>query len=84
MVAKIGVEKAEDELISRVRDEGGGTTGFAAALPKMLAGVAVDMVFDSVSVHTTFRDKLAEAGVRNTYNCRVPHTWKRPQKSLYF
>ena len=30
---------------------------------KMLAGVAVDMVFDSVSVHTTFRDKLAEAGV---------------------
>ena len=30
---------------------------------KMLAGVAVDMVFDSVSVHTTFKDKLAEAGV---------------------
>ncbi|MBX9608369.1 MAG: Fe-S cluster assembly protein SufB [Gammaproteobacteria bacterium] len=29
----------------------------------MLAGVAVDAVFDSVSVHTTFRDKLAEAGV---------------------
>ena len=30
---------------------------------KMLAGIAVDVVFDSVSVHTTFRDKLAEAGV---------------------
>ena len=30
---------------------------------KMLAGVAVDAVFDSVSVHTTFRDKLAEVGV---------------------
>ncbi|MCZ6666277.1 MAG: Fe-S cluster assembly protein SufB [Gammaproteobacteria bacterium] len=30
---------------------------------KMLAGVAVDVVFDSVSVHTTFREKLAEAGV---------------------
>ena len=30
---------------------------------KMLAGVAVDMVFDSVSVHTTFKDKLAAAGV---------------------
>ena len=30
---------------------------------KMLAGVAVDAVFDSVSVHTTFKDKLAEAGV---------------------
>ena len=30
---------------------------------KMLAGIAVDVVFDSVSVHTTFRTKLAEAGV---------------------
>ncbi len=30
---------------------------------KMLAGVAVDAVFDSVSVATTFKDKLAEIGV---------------------
>ncbi len=30
---------------------------------QMLAGVAVDAVFDSVSVVTTFRDKLEEAGV---------------------
>ena len=30
---------------------------------KMLANVAVDAVFDSVSVATTFKDKLAEAGV---------------------
>src|ERR1700731_4845598 len=30
---------------------------------KMLAGVAVDAVFDSVSVATTFRAKLAEMGV---------------------
>ena len=30
---------------------------------KMLAGVAVDAVFDSVSVATTFREKLSEAGV---------------------
>ena len=29
---------------------------------KMLAGVAVDAVFDSVSVATTFKGKLAEAG----------------------
>jgi Fe-S cluster assembly protein SufB len=29
----------------------------------MLAGVAVDAVFDSVSITTTFKDKLAEAGV---------------------
>lgn len=30
---------------------------------QMLAGVAVDAVFDSVSVVTTFKDKLEEAGV---------------------
>ena len=30
---------------------------------QMLAGVAVDAVFDSVSVATTFREKLKEAGV---------------------
>ncbi|ASJ75789.1 Fe-S cluster assembly protein SufB [Granulosicoccus antarcticus] len=30
---------------------------------QMLAGVAVDLVFDSVSVVTTFREKLSEAGV---------------------
>jgi Fe-S cluster assembly protein SufB len=30
---------------------------------KMFAGVAVDAVFDSVSVATTFREKLAEMGV---------------------
>jgi Fe-S cluster assembly protein SufB len=30
---------------------------------KMLSGVAVDAVFDSVSVATTFKEKLAEAGV---------------------
>src|SRR5690625_7992155 len=29
----------------------------------MLAGVAVDAVFDSVSVFTSFKEKLAEAGV---------------------
>lgn len=30
---------------------------------KQLAGVAVDAVFDSVSIFTTFKEKLAEAGV---------------------
>src|SRR5690606_29879472 len=29
----------------------------------ILAGVAVDAVFDSVSVHTSFREKLAEVGI---------------------
>ncbi len=30
---------------------------------KILAGVAVDVVFDSVSVHTTFKDMLKEHGI---------------------
>ncbi|MEM1417483.1 MAG: Fe-S cluster assembly protein SufB, partial [Myxococcota bacterium] len=30
---------------------------------EVLAGVAVDMVFDSVSVHTSYKERLAEAGV---------------------
>ena len=30
---------------------------------EMLAGVAVDAVFDSVSVATTFRDRLAKVGI---------------------
>ena len=30
---------------------------------KLLAGVAVDAVFDSVSVATTFKDKLADLGI---------------------
>lgn len=37
--------------------------GIPLSEQKMLAGVAVDAVFDSVSVATTFKEKLAEAGV---------------------
>ncbi len=37
--------------------------GIPLAEQKLLAGVAVDAVFDSVSVATTFQEKLAEAGV---------------------
>ncbi len=39
------------------------TPGLPLPEHKMLAGVAVDAVFDSVSVVTTFKEKLAEAGV---------------------
>ena len=39
------------------------TLGIPLAEQKMLAGVAVDAVFDSVSVATTFKAKLAEMGV---------------------
>ncbi len=37
--------------------------GIPLSEQKMLAGVAVDAVFDSVSVATTFKQKLTEAGV---------------------
>lgn len=37
--------------------------GIPLSEQKMLAGVAVDAVFDSVSITTTFKEKLAEAGV---------------------
>jgi Fe-S cluster assembly protein SufB len=37
--------------------------GIPLAEQERLAGVAVDVVFDSVSVATTFREKLKEAGV---------------------
>jgi Fe-S cluster assembly protein SufB len=37
--------------------------GISLEEQKRLSGVAVDAVFDSVSVATTFKDKLAEAGV---------------------
>ncbi|MEW8496933.1 MAG: Fe-S cluster assembly protein SufB, partial [Candidatus Thiodiazotropha taylori] len=37
--------------------------GISIEEQKALAGVAVDAVFDSVSVATTFRESLAEAGV---------------------
>lgn len=37
--------------------------GIPLSEQKMLSGVAVDAVFDSVSVATTFKEKLADAGV---------------------
>ena len=37
--------------------------GIPLAEQKMLAGVAVDAVFDSVSVATTFKEKLSELGI---------------------
>jgi len=37
--------------------------GIPLAEQKQLAGVAVDAVFDSVSVATTFKERLAEAGI---------------------
>ena len=52
------LDEVDPELIATYRK-----LGIPLEEQKMLAGVAVDMVFDSVSVHTTFKEKLAEAGV---------------------
>ncbi len=40
-----------------------GKLGIPLSEQKMLAGVAVDAVFDSVSVATTFKEKLSEEGI---------------------
>ena len=47
---------------SRLR-EAGAKLGIPLEEQKVLAGVAVDAVFDSVSVATTFKDKLEELGI---------------------
>src|SRR5207302_1218222 len=48
--------------------------GIPLAEQQLLAGVAVDAVFDSVSVATTFKAKLAEAGAYGSYleGCTAP------------
>lgn len=54
--------KSLDEIDPEIR-ETYDKLGIPLEEQKMLAGVAVDAVFDSVSVITTFKEKLAEAGV---------------------
>jgi Fe-S cluster assembly protein SufB len=58
---KAGIESLDevDPEILRTYEK----LGIPLAEQKMLAGVAVDAVFDSVSVATTFKAKLAELGV---------------------
>lgn len=57
--AKLGsLAEADPELISTFNK-----LGIPLHEQMMLAGVAVDAVFDSVSVATTFKKKLAEVGV---------------------
>src|SRR5262249_40224805 len=52
------VEEVDPELLRTYEK-----LGIPLSEQKMLAGVAVDAVFDSVSVATTFKAKLEEAGV---------------------
>ncbi len=66
--AKLGIPLKEQEILAGVRKAGepspsdnaeGGANGYAS----MAGKVAVDAVFDSVSVVTTFKKELAKAGV---------------------
>ena len=56
--AKEGLEEVDPELLSTFEK-----LGIPLSEQKRLAGVAVDAVFDSVSVATTFQAQLAEQGV---------------------
>ena len=57
--AKLGIPLREQEILAGVE----GTEGFAPGDQSDGQRVAVDAVFDSVSLGTTFRDELAKAGV---------------------
>ncbi len=52
------LEEADPELIKTYQK-----LGISLEEQKIFAGVAVDAVFDSVSVATTFKEKLAELGI---------------------
>jgi len=53
-----GLEEVDPELLKTYEK-----LGISLAEQKRLSGVAVDAVFDSVSVATTFKEKLAELGI---------------------
>lgn len=54
--------KSLDEIDPEIRDTYN-KLGIPLEEQKLLAGIAVDAVMDSISVATTFKDKLAEAGI---------------------
>jgi Fe-S cluster assembly protein SufB len=55
---KESLEEVDPELLETFEK-----LGIPLAEQKMLAGVAVDAIFDSVSVATTFKEKLAKEGI---------------------
>jgi len=62
--AKLGIPLKEQEILAGVRKQSEPSSLDAADGYQSMAGrVAVDAVFDSVSVVTTFRKELAKAGV---------------------
>ncbi|MBV6657912.1 MAG: Fe-S cluster assembly protein SufB [Devosiaceae bacterium] len=61
---KLGIPLKEQEILAGVRKQGEPSTLDDAGIPDSLQGkVAVDAVFDSVSVVTTFKDELAKHGI---------------------
>ena len=62
---KLGIPLKEQEVLAGVRrrDEPSKLNGDGKAQSQARPGVAVDAVFDSVSVITTFKEELAKAGV---------------------
>ena len=62
---KLGIPLREQEMLAGVLSEGGesGDRGNSAVSDPLRRKVAVDAVFDSVSVATTFKEELKKAGV---------------------
>lgn len=60
---KLGIPLKEQEILAGVRKQGEASTLDEAAGDNPYGKVAVDAVFDSVSVVTTFKEELAKAGV---------------------
>jgi len=56
---KLGIPLSEQKVLLNVK----GSENQAPAEAKSLSGVAMDVVFDSVSVVTTFKEKLSELGI---------------------
>ena len=61
---KLGIPLREQKILAGVvEDKADGMEGAAAAAGNRYGRVAVDAVFDSVSVATTFKEELGKAGV---------------------
>ncbi|MEW5422076.1 Fe-S cluster assembly protein SufB [Amorphus sp. 3PC139-8] len=60
---KLGIPLKEQEILAGVRKQGEASTLDEGAGDNPYGKVAVDAVFDSVSVVTTFKEELAKAGV---------------------
>jgi Fe-S cluster assembly protein SufB len=61
--AKLGIPLKEQEILAGVKKDAAPADENADYYEQMKGRVAVDAVFDSVSVATTFRKELAKAGV---------------------